>query len=69
MLSWRRIRIELKGFLRAHQGRFAEAITELEVSLEPCRIWRVPAWFSNIASVFRGGGRTCHRLDQFVAKQ
>jgi class 3 adenylate cyclase/tetratricopeptide (TPR) repeat protein len=39
------------GFLLSHRGDLARAIEALEASLSLCRKWRLPAWFSNVASV------------------
>ncbi len=39
------------GFLLVHQPDLPRAIAELERSLELCRTWKLPAWFSNIASI------------------
>lgn len=55
------------GFLLAHQGRLAEAIVELQTSLELCRSWRLPAWFSNIASVLGWAQARSGRIDEGVA--
>ncbi len=55
------------GFLLAHRGRYTEAIAELEASLELCRRWRLPAWFSNIASVLGWACALSGRGDEGIA--
>jgi class 3 adenylate cyclase/tetratricopeptide (TPR) repeat protein len=39
------------GFHLVHRPDLARAIVELERSLELCRTWQLPAWYSNIASI------------------
>ena len=39
------------GFLHVHHGSVATAITDLERSLQLCRLWNLRAWFTNIASM------------------
>jgi class 3 adenylate cyclase/tetratricopeptide (TPR) repeat protein len=39
------------GFLHAHAGDPVRAVQHLETSLDLCRTWKLPAWFSNIASI------------------
>jgi tetratricopeptide (TPR) repeat protein len=39
------------GFHLVHRPDLERAIVELERSLELCRTWQLPAWYSNIASI------------------
>jgi len=56
-----------EGFLHAHQGDLGRAIQALETSLSICHSWRLPAWFSNVASilgwVYVASGRTKEGAD------
>src|SRR4029453_3380054 len=39
------------GFHLAHRSDLPRAIVELERSIELCRTWKLPAWYSSIASI------------------
>ena len=56
-----------EGFLHAHRPDLPRAIQALETSLDLCRTWKLPAWFSNVASVLGWAYAKSERMDEGVA--
>jgi class 3 adenylate cyclase/tetratricopeptide (TPR) repeat protein len=56
------------GFPLVHQpAHLARGAAELEKSLELCRTWKLPAWFSNIASILGYAYAKSGRMEEGVA--
>ena len=56
------------GFHLVHQpAQIARGVAELEKSLELCRTWKLPAWFSNVASILGYAYAKSGRMEEGVA--
>ena len=54
------------GFHLVHRPDLPRAIAELERSLELCHTWKLPAWFSNIASILGYAYARSGRMEEGV---
>jgi class 3 adenylate cyclase/tetratricopeptide (TPR) repeat protein len=55
------------GFFLTHRPDLPRAIDELERSLQLCRTWKLPAWFSNIASILGYAYAQSGRMEEGVS--
>jgi class 3 adenylate cyclase/tetratricopeptide (TPR) repeat protein len=54
------------GFFLVHRPDLPRAVDELERSLHLCRTWKLPAWFSNIASILGYAYAQSGRMEEGV---